>query len=54
VGHLNFKEELTVIYIYIYFFLDRKWKKCSLEEFARMFKMQEMEKQAYLLRQVSD
>lgn len=32
---------------------DKKWKKVHLTEFARNFKMQEMEKQAYLLSQVS-
>lgn len=33
--------------------IGKKWKRLSLAEFAREFEMQEMEKQAYLLSQVS-
>lgn len=34
------------------FLTGKKWKKVNLAEFAKDFKMQEMEKQAYLLSKV--
>lgn len=38
--------------IHLFLLTGNKWKKLNLAEFAKDFKMQEMEKQAYLLSKV--